>query len=235
MTVDAFVRHRVLNGLGAEGQDAIARALVAIVGVGGLGCPAARYLAGAGVGQITLFDGDHVSVTDLHRQVLFSPTDVGRPKTDAAADALGAAAPWTRIDARRTRIGQENGDELEGFDVILDCTDTWSSRRSVAAACREHGTPLVWGAVEGWHGQVTVFDDDHALDDVFPTDPALDVEACEVLGVLGPLCGQIGTAMATQAVMRILGVGPGLAGTLAIIDARTGVWRSVRLPESAHA
>ena len=93
----------------------------------------------------------------------------------------------------------------------------------------------MWGAVQGWHGQVTVFDDSYSLDAVFPSDPVLDIAACEVLGVLGPLCGQIGTAMAAQAVTRILGTGPGLAGTLAIIDARSGTWRSVRLPEPTDA
>ena len=174
---DAFVRHRALEGFGAAGQDALARARVAVVGAGGLGCPAALYLAAAGVGRLTLIDSDRVSVTNLHRQVLFGPEDVGRPKVEAAAEALARLAPGTEVTALDARLGADAPAVLEGHDLILDCTDTWPSRLTVNDAAVALGVPLVWGAVQGWFGQVTVFDEGRTLRDVFPHEPPQDLGA----------------------------------------------------------
>ncbi len=247
--IDAFVRHRSLTGFGPEGQERLAQARVAIVGAGGLGCPVALYLATSGVGHLTLIDSDRVSVTNLHRQVLFGPDDVGRPKVEAAADALGRLAPGVTIDALDGRLvdggtaasglggagALDATEALKGFDLVLDCTDTWTSRHAVADACAALEVPLVWGAVQGWFGQVTVFSGGRTLRDVFPDEPAPELAVCEGGGVLGPLCGQVGTAMATQAVVQLTGAGKGLVGTLQVIDARDGQWRSLPIAGGARA
>ena len=219
---DPFVRQRALTGFGADGQDALARARVAIVGVGGLGCPAAQYLAAAGVGSLTLIDSDTVSVTNLHRQILFGPDDVGKLKVDAAAAALTSRAPWTTVTPVATRLTPANArDVLAGHDVILDGTDTWASRHTVADAASDLGIPLVWGAVSGWFGQVTVFDQGMRLRDVFPDEPPPELAVCEGGGVLGPLCGQVGTAMATQAIVALTREGSGAAGLIGqAVDSR---------------
>jgi adenylyltransferase/sulfurtransferase len=234
---DPFVRQRALVGFGAPGQDALTNARVAIVGVGGLGCPAAQYLAAAGVGSLTLIDSDTVSVTNLHRQILFGPDDVGARKVDAAAKALAERYPWTAVTSVATRLTPDTArDVLAGHDVILDGTDTWSSRHTVADAASVLGIPLVWGAVSGWFGQVTVFDGGLQLRDVFPNEPPPGLAACEGGGVLGAMCGQVGTAMATQAVMVLAGAGTGatgLRGRLSILDSRNGEWRTVAVGRHA--
>ncbi|WP_062466727.1 HesA/MoeB/ThiF family protein [Demequina maris] len=236
MEADAFVRHRALEGLGAAGQEALAGARVAIVGVGGLGCPAALYLAAAGVGALTLIDSDHVSVTNLHRQVLFGPGDVGAPKVEAARAALARIAHGAEIDAVQERVRPDDAAALlAGHDLVLDCTDGWPSRYAVADACAALGVPLVWGAAQGWFGQVTVFADGATLRDVFPDEPAPALDSCEEGGVLGPLCGQVGAAMASQAVVRLTGAGRGLCGTLQVIDARDGAWRSIPVAGGVRA
>lgn len=232
---DAFVRQRALPGFGAAGQDSLARARVAIVGVGGLGCPAALYLATAGLGALTLIDSDRVATSNLHRQVLFGPGDVGRPKVDAAADALRRLSPDTAVTAVEARLGADASATLAGHDLILDCTDTWPSRLAVDDAAADLGVPLVWGAVQGWFGQVTVFSDGRRLRDVFPEEPAPDFGVCDAGGVLGALCGQVGTAMAAQSVVLLAESGPGLAGNLQLIDARDGQWRSLPIARGARA
>ena len=236
---DPFVRQRALTGFGADGQEALSKASIAIVGMGGLGCPAAQYLAAAGVGSLTLIDADTVSVTNLHRQILFGPDDVGKLKVDAATAALALRAPWTTVTAVATRLTPANAPGvLAGHDLILDGTDTWPSRHTVADAASGLGVPLVWGAVSGWFGQVTVFDHKARLRDVFPDEPPLEVAVCEGGGVLGSLCGQVGTAMATQAIVALNREGSGavgLMGKLSILDARTGEWRTVPVGRLADA
>lgn len=230
---DPFVRQRALAGFAGEGQTALAAARVAIVGVGGLGCPVAQYLAAAGVGALTLIDSDSVSITNLHRQVLFGPDDVGLRKVDAASAALRSRTPWTSVTAVGERLTDATASGiLADHDVIVDATDTFASRRIVARAAAAVSTPLVWGAVNGWYGQLTVFDASIGLDDLFPADPPLELDACENASVLGTLCGQVGTAMATEAVKLVSGAGAPLIGTLAILDSRTGRWRDVAVKRS---
>lgn len=225
---DPYLRQRVLPGFGDAGQRALADARVAIVGVGGLGCPVALYLAAAGVGHLTLIDSDTVADSNLHRQILFSPDDVGRAKVDAAASALAVLAPGVSVAAVRSRVTPDNaGEALAGHDVIVDSTDTFASRLTVADAAAALGVPVAWGAVQGWFGQVTVFDGDVGLRDIFPVEPPPDFGVCDAGGVLGTLCGQVGTAMATEAVKLLTGIGVPLSGVLAVIDAREGRWRDL--------
>lgn len=233
---DAFIRQRVLAGFGSRGQDALAHAKVAVVGVGGLGCPAALYLAAAGVGRLTLIDSDTVAASNLHRQILFAPAHVGRAKVDAAAEALAVLAPGVDITPVRARVTPENAEELlSGHHVIVDSTDTFGSRLTVADAAASLGIPVAWGAVQGWFGQVTVFDGGIGLRDVFPVEPPPDFGVCDAGGVLGTLCGQVGTAMATETVKLLTGIGAPLAGVVSIIDAREGRWRDVEIRRAPAA
>ena len=231
---EAFVRQSALPGFGARGQLSLGSASVAVVGVGGLGCPVALYLAAAGVGSLTLIDSDHVTVTNLHRQVLYGPADVGVPKVTAAMAALDRVAPHCAIDSLATRLTEANAAAvLTGYDLVVDATDTFASRMVVSDATQLLGIPLVWGAVQGWFGQVTVFDSTVGLRDVFPREPPEDFGVCDAGGVLGTLCGQVGTAMATEAVKVLSGVGEPLVGTLAVIDAREGRWRDLPVSRAA--
>jgi len=227
-TTDPYLRQRVLAGFGNDGQRALTDARVAIVGVGGLGCPAALYLAAAGVGHLTLIDSDSVSDSNLHRQILYGPADVGRAKVEAAAAALGVLTPGVHVSSVKSRLTPENAPEtLSDHDVVVDATDTFGSRLTVADAAAALGVPVAWGAVQGWFGQVTVFDGAVGLRDIFPVEPPPDFGVCDAGGVLGTLCGQVGTAMATEAVKLLTGVGVPLTGVLSVIDAREGRWRDL--------
>lgn len=233
---DAFVRQRALAGFGVDGQKSLADARIAIVGVGGLGCPAALYLAAAGAGSLTLIDSDSVSVTNLHRQVLFGPADIGARKVDAAAARLATSTPWTSVTAVGARLsGADAAEVLAGHDVILDGTDMWSSRYAVADAAVALRIPVVWGAVQGWFGQVCVFDRGASLRDVFPVQPPPELDSCDAGGVLGPLCGQVGTAMAAQATVVVANAGHGLRGRMSVLDARDGEWRTLPIPGATRA
>ncbi|WP_082096288.1 HesA/MoeB/ThiF family protein [Demequina flava] len=238
-SLDPYARQRGLTGFGEPGQEALSHSSVVVVGAGGLGCPASQYLAAAGVGRLTLIDDDHVSVTNLHRQLLFTPEDVGRPKVDAAAQALVRQSPHCDVVAIRARLTSDNADALlHGADVVVDATDTMPVRRLIEAAAHRAGIPVVWGAVQGWHGQVTVFGAGHRLDDVFPGPDALDLETCDGGAVLGTACGQIGTAMATEALKLASGLPSELAGVLSVLDGRSGRWRDVAIapaPQGAQS
>ncbi|WP_084103238.1 HesA/MoeB/ThiF family protein [Demequina sp. NBRC 110056] len=234
--LDPFVRQRALTGFGARGQRALAGASVALVGVGGLGCPAAQYLAAAGVGRLTLIDGDHVSVTNLHRQILFGPDAVGRPKVHAAVRALRLIAPGVDVRPVLARLDAANARELlAGHDVIVDGTDTFAARHVIADAAEDLDIPVAWGAVSGWHGQVTVFSRASRMRDLFPDEPGPDLDTCEGGAVLGTLCGQVGAALATEALKIVSGTGSALIGTLAVVDARTGRWREIVLAPAVAA
>lgn len=227
---DGFLRQRALTGFGAPGQDALAGASVVIVGMGGLGCPAALYLAAAGVGRITLIDSDSVAVSNLHRQILFGPDAVGTPKVEAAAKALAVLAPSVAIESVRARVTDATAsDLLSGHHVIVDATDTFPSRLTVADAAAALDIPVAWGAVQGWFGQVTVFNGGIGLRDVFPVEPPPDFGVCDAGGVLGTLCGQVGSAMATETVKLLTGIGEPLAGVLSVVDAREGRWRDLEI------
>jgi len=233
---DAFLRQRALAGFGARGESALEGASVAIVGVGGLGCPAALYLAAAGVGRITLIDSDSVAESNLHRQILFGPAQVGRAKVDAAAEALGALARGVAVTVVRARLTEANARALlAGHHVVVDATDTFASRLTVADAAADLGIPVAWGAVQGWFGQVTVFDDGIGLRDIFPTEPPPDFGVCDAGGVLGTLCGQVGAAMATETIKLLTGIGTPLTGVLSVIDAREGRWRDVEIRRAPAA
>lgn len=220
-------RHAVLAGIGEEGQRRLSAAHVAVVGAGGLGSPALLALAAAGVGSLTVIDDDVVELTNLQRQIAHRVEDVGTPKTSSAARAVTALAPRTAITTAQVRLDAANAVELlDGADVVVDTSDSFATRRDVAAAAEGLGIPLVWGAVQEWHAQVTVFwsqpPADHPavrLADLFPPGTEGEPPSCAQVGVLGALCVQVGGILAGEVVKLLTGAGEPLLGRLAVIDA----------------
>jgi molybdopterin/thiamine biosynthesis adenylyltransferase len=227
--LERYARHITLREIGGPGQQRLRAATVAIVGSGGLGAPAALYLAAAGVGTLRLIDHDAVGLSNLQRQVLFRTGDVGRAKVDAAADALYELNPDVAVDLRLKRLNADNAETLlQGATLVLDGTDDFSTRFAVNATAHALGIPLVSGAVGRWTGQLSVFKS--GLTKGKPTDERLpcyrclvpeippDAEACERAGIVGALTGVIGAMMALEAIKEIARAGESLAGRLLIYD-----------------
>ncbi|HET6300381.1 ThiF family adenylyltransferase [Microbacterium sp.] len=223
-------RHRSLIPLGELGQRRLRAAHVAIMGAGGLGSPVVLALAAAGVGTLTVIDDDDVELTNLQRQVVHRLSDVGRPKVDSAVRAAADLSPETVVVPVRERLTRENGAELlRGADLVIDGTDTFETREAVAATTEELGIPLVWGTVQGFDAQVTVFWSQPPagaapvrLSDVYPPGSVGELPTCAMVGVLGALCMQVGSLLAIEAVKLITGVGEPLLGRMLVIDGLRG-------------
>ena len=227
--IERYARHLVLREVGGPGQQRLKASHVLIVGAGGLGAPAALYLAAAGVGRITLADPDAVDLSNLQRQVLYIEDDVGRPKAAAAAQRLMALNPHVEVEAFEGRFDDSTADELcAEADLVLDGTDDFATRYAVNAACVEHGAPLVSGAIGRWTGQVGVFGSRPCYRCLVPEIPP-DAETCVAVGVVGALAGVIGSMMALEAVKLITGAGAPLTGRLLIYDGLAGETRTVRI------
>jgi molybdopterin/thiamine biosynthesis adenylyltransferase len=202
---------------------------VAIVGAGGLGSPAALYLAAAGVGRITLVDPDRVSLSNLQRQILFVDSDVGRPKTRAARDRLEGLNPHVEVIACDEALTPETAAALlTGQDLVLDGCDNFETRFAVSEACLAAGIPLVSGAIGRWTGQVGVFTGAPCYRCLVPDLPP-DAETCQAVGVVGALAGVVGSMMALEAIKLITGAGQALTSRLLIYDALSAEVRTVRL------
>jgi molybdopterin/thiamine biosynthesis adenylyltransferase len=221
-------RHAVLAGIGEEGQRRLAAARVAVVGAGGLGSPVVLALAAAGVGTVVIIDDDIVELTNLQRQLIHRVHDVGRPKTASAARAVRDLSPGTRVVEVAERLDDANAARLlADAEIVVDGTDSFAARRAVAAAAEARGMPLVWGAVQEWHGQATVFwsappeGEPVVLGDLFPPGTEGDPPSCAQVGVLGALCVQVGGMLAAEVVKLVTGAGEPLLGRLAVIDALT--------------
>ncbi len=239
--LDRYARHLVLRELGGPGQQRLKRANVAIVGVGGLGCPAALYLAAAGVGQLRLIDHDTVSLSNLQRQVAFATSDVGAPKTHVAAREFTALNPHCTIDARLERLTPDNAaDLLSGVDLVLDGVDDFETRFATNQTCHRLGLPLISGAVGRWDGQVAAFNSGQNKDAppdqqspcyrcLVPQAPP-EADTCARVGIVGALTGVIGSMMALEAIKHITGAGETLIGRVWIYDGLAATSRTVRLP-----
>jgi len=232
--MNRYVRQITLPEIGEHGQRKLRDAAVLIVGAGGLGSPAALYLAGAGVGRIGLVDFDRVDVTNLHRQILYGTSDVGRPKLEAASERLRDANPDVAIETHNARLTSENALEiLAKYDVVLDGTDNFATRYLVNDACVILGKPNVYGSVFRFDGQVSLFatKDGPCYRCLYPEPPPPHlVPSCAEGGVLGVLPGVIGTLQATEAIKVIAGIGETLAGRLLLFDALRMTFRTVRVP-----
>jgi molybdopterin/thiamine biosynthesis adenylyltransferase len=227
--VERYARHLVLREIGGAGQQALKAARVLIIGAGGLGAPAALYLAAAGIGRLGLVDDDEVALSNLQRQVLYGTADVGRVKTEAAAEKLGALNPNVAVDALTKRLTDENARELvRGYDVVLDGSDSFETRFAVGAACLAEGKTLVSGAIGRWTGQVGVFAGRPCYRCFVPEIPP-DAETCAAVGVVGALAGVIGSLMALETIKLITGAGEPLTGRLLIFDALAAETRTVRI------
>lgn len=227
--VERYARHLVLREVGGPGQQRLKTASVLIVGAGGLGSPAALYLAAAGVGTVMLADPDVVDRSNLQRQVIYTEADIGAPKTEAACDRLAALNPHIFVAGYEGAFDATTADELvQGVDLVLDGTDDFATRFEVNAACVRHGKTLVSGAIGRWTGQVGVFAGRPCYRCLVPEVPP-DAETCVAVGVVGALAGVIGSMMALEAVKLIAGAGEPLSGRLLIYDGLAGETRTVRV------
>ncbi len=218
-----YARQIALPGFGLAGQQRLSAASVLIVGAGGLGSPAALYLAAAGVGRLGLADDDVVDRSNLHRQLLYGDADVGRPKLDAARDRLRDVNPDVAVDTHAVRVDATNADAvIDGYDVVVDATDNFPARYAVGDACARRGTALVHGSVSRFEGRVTLLVAGGApcYRCLFPAAPPPNtVPSCAEAGVLGVLPGMIGTMQATEVIKHVAGIGETLAGRLLLVDA----------------
>jgi adenylyltransferase/sulfurtransferase len=228
-----YARQITLPEIGEAGQEKLRRASVLIVGAGGLGSPAALYLAAAGVGTLGLVDFDRVDATNLHRQILYGTSDVGRPKLEAARERLEDLNPDVRVVTHAARLTSENALEiLAGYDLVIDGTDNFATRYLVNDACVLLGKPNVYGSVFRFDGQVSVFatKDGPCYRCLYPEPPPPGlVPSCAEGGVLGILPGVIGTLQATEAIKLIAGVGETLAGRLLLFDALRATFRVMQV------
>ncbi|GAA3586776.1 adenylyltransferase/sulfurtransferase MoeZ [Klugiella xanthotipulae] len=233
-----FSRHIILPGFGREAQRRLLSARVAVVGAGGLGSPILLYLAAAGVGTIGIIDDDTVEASNLQRQVIHSVRDVGRSKADSAREAVLTHNPEATVNLHPIRLNAQNAlDILGGYDLVLDGSDNFTTRYLASDAAEILNIPCVWGSILRFTGQVTTFwnvPNDGRLGvtyrDLFPEPPAPGTTpSCAEGGVLGVLCATIGSAMATEAVKLITGVGTTLLGRVLHYDALSGKWREFAL------
>jgi adenylyltransferase/sulfurtransferase len=232
-----FRRQVALPQLGAAGQARISRGAALIVGTGGLGCPAALYLAAAGTGRLVLNDFDTVDASNLPRQILFSAADVGRNKAKAAAERLAAFGPGATISALAGRLDEAAlGQALAPVDVVLDCTDNFASRWLLNRACAAARKPLVSGAAIRFEGQVAVFRHDRpgcACYRCLYTEDDENLEDCTGQGIFAPVAGAVGAVMASEALKILAGLETGLDGRLWLHDGLSGSSRTVTIPRRA--
>ena len=227
-----YSRHILLDDIGIEGQQRLLDAHVVIIGAGGLGSPAALYLASGGIGHITLVDDDTVDLTNLQRQIAHTTARVGQPKADSARVTLQQINPGIVVSALTERADDARLAELvAGADVVLDCTDNFATRHAVNRACVALGKPLVSGAVIRFDGQISVFDPRAAGNPcyscLFPQDQKFEDVACSTMGVFAPLVGVVGAMQAAEALKLLMGVGRSLAGRLLMLDGLNMEWTSI--------
>jgi molybdopterin/thiamine biosynthesis adenylyltransferase len=228
-----YARHILLNELGIEGQEKFLAARVLVVGAGGLGSPAALYLATAGVGHLVLADDDEVELSNLQRQILHTAASLGRPKAESGRDTLLAYNPDADVRARVQRLqGVALDEAVAGADVVLDCTDNFATRHAINRACARVRKPLVSGAAIRFDGQLGVYDlrraDAPCYHCLFPEEAEAEEQNCATLGVFAPLVGVVGAMQAAETLKLLAGVGEPSAGRLLQYDALAMRWHEVR-------
>jgi adenylyltransferase/sulfurtransferase len=233
--LDRYARHIVLKEIGGEGQRKLLLAEVALIGAGGIGSPAIQYLAAAGVGTLRVIDDDRVALDNLQRQILFGTPDIGRTKTDAAADAVTRLNPDVRFDARHERLTAANvAGLIAGAALVLDGSDNFATRLAVSDACTKARIPLVSAAIGQFQVQIGTWRGWEAdkpcyrcfVGDAFDAD---DCDTCAELGVLGAMAGLAGTFAALEALRAIVPFGPDPAGRLHLFNGLTPEMRSIRI------
>ena len=227
-----YSRQIMLPELGIEGQQRLCRARVLIIGLGGLGSPAAMYLAAAGIGTLEMADDDQVDLSNLQRQVLHTTDRIGLDKTASAQTGLNAINPETRLVPHNARLqDQALLNAVEAADLVLDCSDNFATRFALNQACHDLRTPLVSGAAIRWDGQITVFDNRPGSPcyRCLYTEDGEEELRCSENGVVAPLVGIIGAMQALEAIKLLSGVGEPLGGRLLMLDALRLQWRELRL------
>ncbi|MFK8051519.1 MAG: ThiF family adenylyltransferase [Woeseiaceae bacterium] len=233
-TNDRDARHLSLPGFGSDGVARLRSARALVIGVGGTGCAAASALTAAGVGHLTLNDFDRVDASNLARQTLYAECDVGQPKASTAKRRLNQQNPDCSIDVLEQRLDADAClKQVATHDIVLDCTDNFSTRFLINRAVVAAGKPLISGAAIRWEGQVAVFGPDYRQSSCFaclfsPDDESL--EDCQGAGVIGPLPMTIGATMATEAIKVLTGIGE--APSMTLYDARFSEWRAVSVPKN---
>jgi molybdopterin/thiamine biosynthesis adenylyltransferase len=234
-----YSRHILLDEWGVEGQERVSQSQALLVGAGGLGSPAALYLASAGVGHITLIDHDVVDVTNLQRQIAHTQDRVGQLKVESLKQAISQINPEVQVQCISQRADSVLLHQHVGLvDVVLDCTDNFETRQAINLACVQHKKPLVSGSALRMDGQVAVYDVRQSQAPcyacVFPPTQQFEETRCATMGVLAPLVGIIGSLQATEALKILSGMGPSLAGQLVLFNAKFMEWQTLQTHRHAH-
>lgn len=232
-----YSRHILLDQIGIEGQQKMVAAHALVIGAGGLGCPAALYLASAGIGKLTIVDDDIVDLTNLQRQILHTTERVGMSKVESAKIGLQQINPEVSVLAVKERLhGQRLSALVAGATVVLDCSDNFETRHAVNAACVAHGVPLVSGAAISFDGQLSVFDTRKSNAPcyacLFPADQNVEEIRCSTMGVFSPLVGIIGTMQAAEALKLVMDLGQSLQGRLMLLDTMSMEWTSIGISKN---
>ena len=233
-----YSRHLLLPELDVAGQQKLLDARVLIIGLGGLGSPAAMYLAGSGVGSLLLADGDVVELSNLQRQIIHDTPSIGQSKPASAAAAIRRLNPGVKTVPIESRLDDSTlRGLLPGLSLVLDCSDNVASRYAINDACMAAGVPLVSGAALGWEGQLAVFDPRDASSPcyrcLYPDQDVTEQRSCAVNGIAAPVVGVIGVLQALQALKVIVGVGDDLVGVLLVFDALALEWHRLRVKRKA--
>jgi molybdopterin/thiamine biosynthesis adenylyltransferase/rhodanese-related sulfurtransferase len=223
-----FARQVLLPGFGQAGQQRLDAARVVVIGAGGLGCALLPVLASSGIGEVVVIDDDRVETTNLHRQTLYGPADLGRPKAQVAAERLTALGGRAVAIERRV-TGADAAEVVAGATLVVDATDDLDARYALDDATADAGIPLVWGSAVGFGGQVGVaLPGGPRWRDLFPLRPSPGtIATCEIAGVLPSLCTMVGGAMATEALKLLTGIGRPLTGRVLVFDAAAGTVREI--------
>ena len=229
-----YSRHILLPQIAYEGQERLTESHALIVGAGGLGSPAALYMAAGGVGTLTICDFDTVDLTNLQRQIIHTTEAVGVNKAVSAKRTLNAINPDTVIHIVQDKSTEDTFEKLiAAADVVLDCSDNFATRYALNRLCFKLKKPLVSGAAIGFEGQVTVFDFRHQASPcyhcLFPDDGSETEMRCSENGVFSPLVGMIGTTQAAEAMKLLMEIGQSLEGRLLLLDALNMEWRTIKL------
>ena len=230
-----YSRHILLDELGIEGQEKFLAAHILIVGAGGLGSPVALYLGSAGVGRITVVDHDTVDATNLQRQIAHTTADVGQFKAESIRQSIAAINPDVQVTAVTVRADDVLLDALvRQADVVIDCTDNFTTRHAINRAAVKHAKPLVSGAAIRFDGQISVYDSRHATSPcyacVFPESTQFEEMQCATMGVFAPLVGIVGSTQAAEALKLIAGAGEALTGRMLMLDGRNMAWSEIGMP-----
>lgn len=233
-----YSRQIMLPQVDIEGQQKLLSSRVLIVGAGGLGSPAAMYLAVAGVGSVTVYDDDEVDLSNLQRQIAHHTSDIGMDKVISTQQTLKNLNPEVNVRAIKQRLSGEILEiEVKNADVVLDCSDNFSTRFAINAACVKQQTPLVSGAAIRFEGQVSVFtagkNNSPCYNCLYQSNGE-ELQNCATNGVIAPITGIVGSIQALEAMKLIIGIGETLTGRLLLLDGLTMEWRAMRLKKNLH-